>query len=367
MWFLFGFVTLAAASISSLIWRLTVSWHGTAGQAEGVAYEYSISTAKHGRVTGAKVGVRCSDGFSFQLKPEGTFDRWSKSIGLTKECQTGDVAFDQAVYVVSDDPAVERMLQTDTTLRDAIMRLMSDCAACLGTLKRINVHAGRLWIVVSPRSSDKGSVTEACKRVVPALSETAGRIERDGGSVKDDRDPFPKRAAVILSISTGLALNAAWQVLSMFPDYPFLRDSGEPIVPALLIGAGVVVLLAALTLLVLGHSARTHMVLLELVLVGSIGATISAYAELRDYDFDFDPAPSRVVQAEVTDRWITHGRKGSVHCHIRVSGWPGDGWTSEIPTSCDFYNLTEVGADVAIEEHAGALGWPWVKDVTVPR
>ena len=51
-----------------------------------------------------RLGLPCGSGFSLSLKPEGDLDRWSKAIGLTKECQTGDPAFDDTVYVLSDNP-----------------------------------------------------------------------------------------------------------------------------------------------------------------------------------------------------------------------------------------------------------------------
>ena len=111
MWFLFGFITLGAACVSSLLWRRMVSWHGAQAEDAGTPYEYKVSTNK-GRVTGATVGVTCSEGFTFSLKLEGMFDRLSKTIGLTKECQTGDSAFDDEIYVLSDDPVVHRTLRS---------------------------------------------------------------------------------------------------------------------------------------------------------------------------------------------------------------------------------------------------------------
>src|SRR4051812_33998616 len=108
MWFLFGFITLAAACISSLVWRRKVSWHGTQKQTSVGAYELGLKTYK-GKVRTARVGVACGEGFSFTLTPEDALDRFAKAIDLTEECQTGDSAFDAAIYVVSDDRVLHRM------------------------------------------------------------------------------------------------------------------------------------------------------------------------------------------------------------------------------------------------------------------
>src|SRR5215471_5599513 len=112
MWFFFGFITLGAFCISSLIWRRKVSWRGEEKVTSDGTYELGL-TAYKGRVQTARIGVACGEGFSFTLTPEHGFDRFAKAIGLTEECQTNDADFDRAIYVVSDDRVLHRMLQMD--------------------------------------------------------------------------------------------------------------------------------------------------------------------------------------------------------------------------------------------------------------
>jgi len=361
MWFLFGFVTLGVACVSSFLWRRMASWSGESGTADGVPYEYRVSTSKHRRVTGAKVGVSCANGFTFSLRHEGAFDAWSKGIGLVRECQTGDIGFDKDIYVLSDDPVIHRMLQTDNQLRSGIQRVFHDCAAGLGKPKTVYVHAGRIWIDATPRSKDRDAATEACRSVVAALKEVAGRLNSGGMGLKDDRDPFLLRAACILAISTGLSINAAIEIFRMWgSDFPMLGNGAAPLPLALAIGIALILALAAVAVRVMGHSARTHLVLLELLLSGTFGATVTAYAELRDYDIEYDTRPARMVTVHVAERYITH-HKHSTSYHVRLIDWPAQGQSFSVPVSRTFYDGVSIGDRFDVEEHPGALGWPWAR------
>jgi len=363
MWFFFGFITLGAACISALIWRLTVTWHGSTETAHGVTYEYDASTYK-GRVRFIRVGVKCGKAFSFALKPEGSFDRISKAVGLTQECQTGDSAFDEAIYVLSDDLGLHRMLQLDAGLRANVMRLVAACNA-EGRLKSIRAHNGRLWVVVDPKTTKKDEAEEVATRIVPALIHLAGDFTAGaGGTVRDGGDPFPFRAACMLAISTGLAINGGVALLRMMPgDAPFMHNAIAPLPGAILIGGVAVAVLIIVTVWVLGRSARAHLVLIELLLVGTFGSVTTAYVELHDFNMEFD-RQVEIRYASVTETYDTYTRKRrggkTRHCHVRMIGWPLADRAVSREMSCDFADRLQRGTRLEVQTHPGALGWPWV-------
>jgi hypothetical protein len=368
MWFLFGFITLTAACISSLLWRLKVSWHGSDERAGGIAFEYDVTTYKS-RVSLIRVGVACEKAFTFTLKPEGTFDRFSKAIGLTKECQTGNAAFDDTIYVLSDDLALHRMLQLDANLRDNIMRLVEVCNTD-GKLKSINAHNGRLWVVVDPVTRDKTEAKTVAGGIAPALDHLAGAFATKGGTVRDDRDPFPFRAACVLAVSTGLAINGAVELARMIPgDFPFMRDTLAPAPGALILGVTGILVLIVFALWFMGRSARTHLVLIELLLVGSFGAVTTAYAELRDFNMEYDRHPIEVAHASVAGTYDTYTRRRrggkTRHCHVRMIGWPVADRETEREMSCGFADRLHSGTMLDVRQHAGALGWPWIEDFVI--
>jgi hypothetical protein len=366
MWFFFGFITLGVACISSLFYRLSVSWHGSAETEQGIDFEYAASIVKR-RVRLIRVGVTCAKASSFTLKPEGSFDRLSKAVGLTKECQTGDSAFDAAIYVLSDDLALHRMLQLDSKLRANIRRLEAACNA-EGQLKSIQAHDGRLWVIVDPETKDEDEAEHVARRIVPALNHLADDFATGSPAARAGRDPFPFRAACMLALSTGLAINGGFALVRMMPgDFPFLVNTVLPLPGALLIGAVAVVALIALTLWFVGRSARAHLVLIELLMVGSFGAVTTAYAELRDYNMDFDQqvAAQYAAVTGTYDTYTTHKGHKTRHCHVQMIGWPFPEHEVEREMSCDFADRLQRGTRLEIQSHPGALGWAWVSDFVI--
>jgi len=364
MWFLFGFVTLGFACAGSLLLRRETTWRGTAALVDRMPYQYAVTTSRRRmsfgrRANGVRVGVDCTDGFTFSLRHESMLDAWSKGVGLVQECQTGDVDFDRDFYILSDDPVVHRLLQTDTVLRGAIERAFKDCDFRLGTPKAIYVHGGRLSLSASPRESDPDDVAAACGSVVAALTAIAERLNRGGIGLSDDRDPFPRRAACFLAISTGLAINGGIDLLHLYgPSFPALADSSAPMLIALAISVALILALAAAALQWMGRSARTHLVLFELLIAGGFGATVSAYSELRDYNIDFDHAAPRPVQAVISERYTTHRSKGGTAYHLTLRGWPAGSHTA-IQVPYDVYDQLSLSQAVVVAEHPGALGWAW--------
>jgi hypothetical protein len=368
MWFLFGFVTLAAACVSSLIWRRTVSWSGETENAQGIPFEYEASTTKK-KVRLIRVGVPCGPGFSLSLKPEGSMDRASKAIGLTKECQTGDAAFDDAIYVLSDDLVFHRMLQLDQKLRANVLRLVEICDV-VGRLKAIHVHKGRIWVVVDPDTTDRDKAKDAGRDIVPALNHLAQDFAERPGAARDERDPFPFRAACVLGISTGLAINGGIGLVRAYPgDFPYMLNALAPLPFAVALGFAGIIGLIVCALWFMGRSSRTHLVLIELLLVGTFGAIASAYMELRDYNMEYDANPPNVHQATVTETWETYTRRRrggkTRHCHVALLGWPSETATTRREMSCGFYARVHVGTRLDIQLRTGALGWPWIADYVI--
>jgi len=366
MWFFFGFITIGVAAVSSLLYRLSVSWHGEVLRTQGVLYEYAARIVK-GRVLSIRVGVTCHAAYRFTLKPEGSFDQFSKEIGLTKECQTGDAKFDDAIYVLSDDLALHRKLQLDAELRANILRLLKACEGD-GRLREINAYNGRLWVVVKPSSTDEDEAVRTGELIVPSLHHLAGDFATTSEAASIGRDPFPFRAACMLAISTGLAINGGITLVRTVPgDFPFMPDIFAPLPAALSISAVGVVALMVLTLWLVGRSARAHLVLIELLLVASFGVSATAYGELRDYNMEFDRQTElRYASVAGTYDTYTHSRRSSSktrHCHVRMIGWPEPERESTREMSCNFADALLHGTELEILTHPGALGWTWVSDI----
>jgi len=361
MWFVTGFITLAVFCITSLFWRQKVSWRGERRHADGIDYEVSLTLIK-GRLDHIRVGISCGDDFSFTLTRERLHDVVSKKIGLVEECQTGDIDFDREVYIRSDDRIVHRLLQTDPTLRAGLLELID---ACPYGLKSVEVHNGRLWIEAKPLGDSPEEAEVECARMAPLLKVAAERLKEPQSAVPESRDPFPFRAACLLAISTGLAING---FLSLFPleppPFPALVNPLAPLILAIPIGLCVSALLALAALAWLRRSARTHLVLIEILLAGSAGAVLTAYSEIRDFNIEHDTAAPSMIEASVTKlttsgrTWARRGR----NYHAELAGWPTATEQASLKIPSRIFNRLQVGQSVAVEQHPGALGWAWVSD-----
>src|SRR5688572_16164114 len=101
---------------------------------------------KHDRNIGTLVGLRgLPKSMSFMVREESSFDGLLKQLGLVREVETGDLAFDLAVYVESTDPFLVETLTADPALRKSVRKLVS---RKLGSVRfgRLIGHEGRLWI-----------------------------------------------------------------------------------------------------------------------------------------------------------------------------------------------------------------------------
>ena len=78
-----------------------------------------------------------------------------------------------------------------------------------------------------------------------------------------------------------------------------------------LYSAGIVTLLIIMTLFILGRSSRTHLVLVELLLVGSIGTYLTVSAQMRDLNMEMDESLAMEYEVEIRDMEIDSGRRST--------------------------------------------------------
>ncbi len=364
MWFLAGFITLAVFCLSSLFWRSRIYWRGKKRQADGIDYEIKLTLdKKQEHVTRVEVGVACGDGISFTLTRERLHDVVAKQVGLIEECQTGDPAFDDTVYIRSDDRVVHRMLQTDRVLRESLLQLID---ACPYGLKSVEVYQGRLWMAAKPIGETPEDAEQECARLAPLLNRAAARLlEPTTPATPETQYPFPFRANCIRAISTGLGIRGFFSLFPLYPPpFPFMLNPLAPWIIAVPIGLCVFALLALAALAWLRRSARTHLVLIELFLVGMPGAMLNAYEMAHDFNIDRDRTSPSLSLATVTDLDIDPGgRNTPTRYRVELQGWPTEAARTWLNVeSRDYYEL-QIGSSVAVEQHPGAFGWAWVSGI----
>lgn len=366
MWFVFGFVTLISFSVYLGHKRYTARWKGIPSVL-GLPYEYAYQRRKNGRTPTFMVAVKAPSEFDFVFKREGVYDRICKFLGLSVEHQIREAYFDRLVYIVSNDRHLTDEILTQEPMKERVLALFQlDMYEC--TVTQVRCAHGRLWATVKvgkqfQHASDFKYLNKVQDRVAALLQPLGDILQTSRPPTQAKRrDPFILRAAIVLACSTGLVANGLSHLLRIFLlTDDFTVDVAQLWWYAAYGGGALVVLLVFLALALLGRSARAHLVLVELVLVGSIGAVTTVFAELRDLNTEADSSAAVLVSSPVLKKTVSRSRKSGTHYFVQVADWVESGTLRKIKVSSDFYDRAQVGATMEFRQRAGFLGVRWVE------
>ncbi len=361
MWFLFGFITIISFSLFFGWHRFIAGWKGTPASAGESSYQFKVHQGKYGPV-GFRIGIGGPQHMDFTLKPESWYDRLFKRIGITSEYQVGESEFDEMIYILADNPVLCEELSYNDALRQAALAIFKSGSGNKSRISRIRCMHGRLWVEYKVKSGfDTAQITDVAETVVPMLESMTGILESKTvlSGIRDHKDKFVYRAAILLSLSTGMAINALVQTLRfIFFHVPFTVDLQSLIFDSFKAGAVLVSVLIMLAFILLGRSARTHLVLIELVLVGFAGATGSAFFALRDMNMELDSGAGEQFIVEVRNKKITRGK--STTYYLFVEDWIDPDATRKVTVDGSLYRSVGIGDAMQVQQHPGHFGYRWV-------
>lgn len=364
MWFVFGIITLLGFSIYGAYKRINASWSGAWGDLNGTPFRYKLLTGQYGAV-GLMVGVEGVDGYDYTFKKETIVDRFFKFIRLSDEHQTGHKEFDDLIYVVSDNSQLHDQLSANMAIRNAVIELFTLGEALHCEVREVRNNSGKLWVKYKGNSGcDKGKLRESSSKIAAVLKKLKDEIEYiPQTSISQWNDPFVVCAAVILAISTGLAINGFFHAVRIsWGDMPFTVDSFKLFTESLYWGAGIIVMLIVAVLILLGRSARAHLVMIELLLVGSFGAVSTSFAELRDMNMELDNSVVSRYEAETLDKKI-RDRRGSKTYYLYLNDWNKERRYRKVSVSSDFYESISIGDKIILGQRKGYLNYRWVESI----
>lgn len=371
MWFAIGVVTLISFSIYFGIKRYNARWEGERSFTHEPRYEYEFVLNKD-KIKMMRVGLDAPKRFDFTLKRESAIDRFCKALGLSVEHQIGKQAIDRLVYIVSNDQHLLDRCMEDSAMVEDVEGLFN-VRHMDSSITHVHCRNGRIWAEFKIGSafrdkSHQTGLSQVLPKVVPRLQRMADRLKSQTPSTEAaQRDPFILRAVLVLAISTGLLVNGGVHLFRLiWLPGPFTVDTAALWWYSGLAGASVVALLICLAVFLLGRTARTHLVLIELLLVGSIGAGLTAFTEIRDLNMDLDTSPVQRFEAKVIDKTISRSRKGGTRYYLHVPEWTGQDWsgqhdTRSLQVSADFYSQMQRGESVEIWQRRGFLGIRWAE------
>ena len=288
-----------------------------------------------------------------------------KSIGISNEHQTGNVNFDKQVYIISDSASLHQQISKSETLMQTSLELLRSSGLLNLSVKKIVHRSGRLWVEVKTYAgASESSALKSATNIVPKLVSIRDQLDHLNETSKSSwKDSFTLKAALILGVSSGLATYGIVSfVKNMFLETGFIIQWFSLLTTSFLIALALIVALVILTLHLLNRSSRTHFVLIELFLVGTLGATASVYFTAKDINSHFDTSPASLYVVPTSRKYISRSRRGGTTHYVYVQDWTKQNNTRKLKVSSSFYRQINVGDNIEVQQKSGYLGYHWVAD-----
>ncbi|MFO7581452.1 hypothetical protein [Guyparkeria sp.] len=309
-----------------------------------------------------RIGYEHAPDIELRVKRKRWLDRLFTALGISVACQTDNRDFDRSFYLVTDAAPVCRALKVSPKTQELMLRVEALCEPNGLRFRQIIMRRGRVWLeVVSRKRKKPPSGVQLAQSLVPALRELSETMDAEvPETARNVKDHFALKAAVIVGISSATFMAGIYFLFKpIFLPGRTPLDEHPFIIASLVTAALIVALLVVVTMTWLGRTSRTHLVLMELIFVGSIGFALTSYTLLREANMalDFSTGQRHVVQ--VLEKHSVSGRPPIFYVNLEPWGDLQD--VTEIRVSIFFYGKVLSGYPLVVEEHPGAFGISWVR------
>lgn len=365
MWFVLGLVSLTAIVFYRLNKKLHWSWGWMDSgpgylKANGKHYKLNHTQAKNGIHT-FQFGVLCPKEFHFRIKRETRWDRAAKAIGLSVEQCFSDPAFDEAFYVVSDNPALAKELADVPEFRSVIKALFGD-----KNLRKLTCEGQHLVAEYRVKSAASSPIlylgTAEIGVIVSALHEIADTLVflRDSNA---KNDPHIWKAAFLISLASGVLILGVIEVFRiaklqrydpLLESWPLLRDSA--LIAFIILAAWLISTAAWLR-----GSSHAHIVMGEVLISGGIGLLLCSYPLARDLNCEWDNASARTYQASILAKHHHHHSKSPDTYSFSINSAESNLLPASIEVGYRDYAKFNPGDSVELYIKPGLIGYPWVE------
>ena len=370
--FIFGCILLLAFFLYFTRRRLRKArWEGEKQSLQGTDFQIKTHTYR-GNIVEVWIGMASVAESDFSLQSETWVERFFKRTGLAKEYQTGNRTFDDAVYIVADDAATQREITTSPALMKAFLALL-DINTGLVKVHALRHRQGRLWLevrfatIAGMTACSEQDLQKLARLCVPRLAAIVAALPaRQTALPGRSRPRFGGASAMLPAAAMALAGTAGLHMIFWFSRYfvfsgqvPYTLDQAALITDALALGGTLLLALLLAGFMLTGKSARAHLIVLELLLVGGPGALGTAWAQLRCLNMEFDRTEAVNYEVQVQGR-----RKTDRSYYIAMDDWLKPGETVEIYVKEKLYAQARPGALLDIRQRAGYLGYRWVESIS---
>jgi hypothetical protein len=304
-----------------------------------------VSKSKGGKVTSFTIGMPLDAPFIFRLQREESSDRWFKSMGLAHEFQTGD-AFDEAIYIACDHPALHRVLKEKAAAREWIVKVLD------AGYTRVSGDGRVVWI-------ERPAIEEPNDTDVARLSALRASLADMRPDLKRHREPFNARVVAVEALTWSLFAYAAVGLFEYLVEPDMYVESRALVLPGLGVALALLAGLLALVAYFLKGSSRGSRILIESAILLVLAAPIAGMQLLDDLNRGLDRSQPVVETWNGTDKWATKRRRSSSYHLALVKR----GESRQLLVEGGVYSRAKVGQPVRLHIAKGALGYRWYQAI----
>lgn len=328
-------------------------------QIENMTCCIQMYSTKHGAKT-TTLFIPFKSKAIFELRPEKKMDRFFKKIGISTEFQTGDITFDNQIYILSDNSALGREMAANPKARECIRKLFS------GSCKKIRSNTKDLTVIF------EGDQTQNQESLNIALQLQKSLLDLDRRWSHVLSDPFLIREFVVEAFIWSLGGFAITSFFEWdFNSQSYHLDPTTILVNGVILGVALAALLCGFIVFIMRGSSKGHHIILQGVFILGFCLPASGPAILSDANRGLDQSPSMWAERKVINCVIEkrHSRKrGTKYIyHLHLS--PPDSQDNiPIPTETqvrqDQCSAATPGMTAKIELGRGRFHHPWFRSIT---
>jgi|GEM_PF-3209824 len=338
----------------------------TEAEAEGVRYHYSLYAVESNPPV-LTVHLLSLCGYDFTLRPERPLTRWLRRWRLLHECQSGDEAFDEAVFVESDDEALCRCFREKPRLRESVLAIWREAEAAGFASKFLRQFDGRMVLTLEGRQKADASTEVKGKALAGRCAVWMRRLadglpDRGPANSYTYRESSSRAVAVVTLLFAILLFNGAIKLFLELPALfyvPRLEEADAFVGPAIAVTLLAVAAYALFAFFYFRKSARLAQALWLGVSLGAVGIFLTALTGLKEADVYLDTSSRQVRLEKVLDKKVIRGR--SVRYKLRLQS------LGEVKVPSGLYRRFTVGEQVCVVVRKGYLGVAWIEAILPPN
>lgn len=354
MWVLFRLLIAAAAfAVRYFQWA---SRPKPAGKIAGKPYFLRLHRNKNKSITGFRVGVALEAPVIFSLHKESEADRFFKGLGLAKELQTGDMSFDERVYVTSDHPALHQVLTEHPHARNLVVEALGR------GFERVFGDGTVVWLERSAHRKPDQAELKLLAKLGAAFSGLESRA-------RGWHDPFVAKTVIVEAV--------VWSIFAYAVGALFVlinQMTWEYFHKARLFGFALLVAVVLFTvfftwiMIWMRGSSRGHRILVESGILLALGLSVAGLQIVSDLNRNVGTPEKAVVRLEVSGtRKEIHHRKLRTDYRYFVDFTPVAESPVAVPRTLrveeELFRRAAKGKTAKLHVATGWLGISWLEKI----